>query len=633
MFLVELVMQGVRGFREPARLRFKGGFNFIAAGNESGKTTAIDSVQRLLFPNNQPELFNALVSRHAPDASRAALVTCSDEGAYYRMIQDFSKRAVNLSKYNPASKDFSILHKDWNNAVQFMAGMTAGMSEEDYAGIFILRREHYAARQDMMASAAAPRSAPPAFVPPAAGKSSADPKRLAELQETLRKAEEAADAEYKFESAKLAREELAKKITTLEEIEKKKADNQATLVSLKEYEGLPEDLAGLIDEYERLRGKKLADVDEINKQIEGLKMHLAELPTENFTTDKLFIVGAVVGVISILAGVFVLTEKLDFLFPLGVLLSLIMMAAAWYTSSRKNMQRKNILKEEEGLKKELVQLETRFQQEGASVTAFMRSTRATSPAELKEKAGNYRYVLSLRDDIEEQRKRVLGDLTPGSLRQQHEQLEQDVVNLEKAAQALAHNNMDTYGIRQEIERLTSEASTASAEVSWDFGVETPGQPAVSPNVVSGGNGGGFLAELGIACRVAGIEMETLVPAVEAAAQRNLMVVTAGRYVRVEAVHEGGPVVHAKDNSVVDFAELSHGTRSLITFCLRTGLVEALAGKRRIPFILDDPLADFDPARQKTACQILRALGAKTQVILFTSNPALKAEGDAAAELP
>jgi uncharacterized protein YhaN len=127
-------------------------------------------------------------------------------------------------------------------------------------------------------------------------------------------------------------------------------------------------------------------------------------------------------------------------------------------------------------------------------------------------------------------------------------------------------------------------------------------------------------------------METLVPAVEAAAQRSLSAVTAGRYVRLEAGHGGDPIVHAKDDSVVAYSELSNGTRSLITFCLRAGLVEALAGKRRFPFILDDSLADFDPARQKAACQVLRALGTKTQVILFTSNPALRAEGDAVAEL-
>jgi uncharacterized protein YhaN len=61
-------------------------------------------------------------------------------------------------------------------------------------------------------------------------------------------------------------------------------------------------------------------------------------------------------------------------------------------------------------------------------------------------------------------------------------------------------------------------------------------------------------------------------------------------------------------------------------------VEAVAGKRRLPCILDDPFTGMDPARQQAACQVLRALGAKTQVILFTSNPALRTPNDPAADL-
>lgn len=631
MFLVELVLQGVRGCRELARLRFKTGFNFVSAGNESGKTTATDSILRLLFPSSQTALLGALISRHTPDASRSALVLCSDDGAYYRIIQDFSKRAVNLSQYNTTSKDFALLHKDWDNAVQFMAGMTTGMTEEDFSRIFIFQREHHAARPRTIASATMPHPAPGMPVP-SAGKSSENQERLAELRESLRKAEEAADVDYKYQSAKLALEETGKKIDSLGGIEAKKAEMEATLASLKGYEGMPEDLAGLIDAYERLQGQKLADADELEKRTEGLKMQLAAIPDVNLVTHKLFLSGVAVFVLSIVAGVSVLTEDLAVLFPVGIFLSLLLMAGAWYGGSRKNEQRNKLLQQEEDLKNELAELERHFQKEGATITACMRSTGASSPAELKEKAQNYRYFISLGADLEEQRQRFLGDQTPEMLRQRYEHLQQEVVKLEKAAQAVAQDIVDTFSIRQDIERLESEESTASAGVSWDFGAEARELPADLADVPAGGGQSGFLAELSIASRVGGVEMETLVPAVAAAAQRNLLAVTAGKYVRLDACHEGDPVVHAKDNSVAAYSELSHGTRSLIYFCLRTGLVEALAGKRRFPFILDDPLADFDPARQKAACQVLRALAEKTQVILFSSNPALRAQGDAAAEL-
>jgi DNA repair exonuclease SbcCD ATPase subunit len=632
MFLVELVLQGVRGFREPTRLRFKGGFNLVIAGNESGKTTAVAAMQRLLFPLNQAEALDSMVSRYTPDASRAALVMCSADNDYYRIIQDFSKRVVNLAQYNPTSKEFSLLHKDWESAARFMAELTAGITAEDFSRIFVFQREQ-PVRTGTSNSAAALRSAPSTPVSPAVRKTPGNQEKLAGLRESLRKAEEAADAEYKYQSVKLAMEENRKKIASLDELGRKKAELESSLKALKAYEAIPDDLGALIEDQERRLGQKLADADELNKRIEGLKMQRAAIPTFDLVSDKLFITGCGLGVLSVILGGFVLTgDTAYYILAGGVLLALGLMAGAWYFGSRRDAQRKHYLKEEEHLKQELAELEKRFQQEGATVTAYMLSTMASSTAELKEKAENYRYFLSLRTDLEEQRQRSLGDLTLEILQQQYEDQQREVVELEKAAQALAQFNVDTYSIRQDIERLESEASSASAGASWDFGAGAQELPSDFADFPAGGGQSGFLAELSIASRVGGIEMETLVPAVEAAAQRNLIAVTAGKYVRLEAGHEGDPIVHAKDDSVVVYPELSHGTRNLITFCLRAGLVEALAGKRRFPFILDDSLSEFDPSRQKAVCQVLRALGAKTQVILFSSNPALRAEGDAVAEL-
>jgi uncharacterized protein YhaN len=161
----------------------------------------------------------------------------------------------------------------------------------------------------------------------------------------------------------------------------------------------------------------------------------------------------------------------------------------------------------------------------------------------------------------------------------------------------------------------------------DLGAE-PAPPAPQPAGVSVN----ILAEIAVASRVSGIEIETLVPAVESAAQRNLTAVSAGKYVRVEVGPDGLPVVHDRGGAKLAFGMLSHGTREMACFCLRAGLVEAIAGKRRLPFILDDPFTAFDPARQQAACQLLRVLGTKTQVIIFTSNPALRIASDVAVEL-
>ncbi len=634
MFIVELVMQGVRGIRELARLRFKSGFNFVAAGNESGKTSSVDAVVRLLFPSNEPQVIASLVSKHTPDASRAALVAYSDDGAYYRVIEDFSKRAVNLSRYNASTKDFTLMHKDWDATARFMTELTAGISEGEYNKLYVFRREQYAVRSGRNSSPALPPHPAPAGNPapaPAKGKTAAQEARLAELRGMLNKAEEAADADYKLQSSKLKLEEIRKKLENIDEINNRFADIDANIEALKGCTKLPENLDEVLSEHERRQSEKMIQSDELNKDITGLQMQIDSVPRVNLATNPLFIAGAAVGILSVVAALFVLSEEQRDYFPLGILGALVLIAVAWYKGSRKNTERKMLGKELEGLQAELADLEKSFVQGGTAIAACMQATGSSTTEELREKAQNYRYFLSMRDDIDEQRKRMLDGRSAEDLQAEYVKQQREVIELEKAAASLARYNIDTYAIRQDIERLKSEMSggvtadfsNSGQDLSDDFGFAAS-LPAEGP--------AGFLAELRIASRIGGIEMETLIPAVEAAAQRNLLAATDGKYVRIEAGHGGDPIVHAQDDSPVQYSELSHGTKDLIYFCLRTGLVEALAGKRQLPFLLDDPFAAFDPARQQAACQILRALGAKTQVILFTSNPALKAAGDAEAEL-
>ena len=631
MFLVELVMQGVRGIREVSRLRFQGGFNFIAAGNESGKTSSADAIVRLLFPTSDPAITTGLLSKYTPEASRAALVAFSDDGAYYRVIEDFSKCAVNLSKYNPETKDFSLVYKDWDNTIQFMGSLTAGITEAEFAKLFILRRDHYnGLRQPSVNRAVNASVRPVPMKPVQRGSTAALEARIAERRETLRKAEDAADADYRAHAAKLKLEELKKKLNALEEIQARGEDLESQFAALKGCEALPENLNELIREHETRQGQKMAETDKLTQEIEGLQQQLDEMPVYSLLSDKLFLLGVLAGAASLAIGLFLPTLIPAEYFPIGILFSLFLVAIAWYNGSRKNAQRKVIFNEIKIMEADLASTEKSFEQGGTAILACMKATGSSTTSELEDKAGNYRYFLSLQEDLIGQRQRILGDATREELQTHYEQMQQEVMDLEKNAAALAHDAVDAYSLRQDIERLETELAGATGvpepgagqEFSEDFTVIAP----------SAGAHAGILTELSAASRIGGIEMETLLPAVEAAAQRNLAAITGGRYVRVEAGHEGSPVVHAKDDSVVRFEDLSHGTRDVIYFCLRTGLIEALAGKRRLPFILDDPLAGFDPVRQQAACQVLRGLGAKTQVILYTSNPALKAAGDAGGEL-
>jgi hypothetical protein len=553
----------------------------------------------------------------------------SRDGSYYRIIEDFSKQAVNLSRYDVNTKDFTLLHKDWDSATTFMSELTTGVPEADFAKLFVFRRDHYVGRPEPSVSLPTPRSQPIKHAAPAGRRSVADENRLAELRKTLAKAEEAADAEYKAQSAKLALDELRKKLSSLDEIEQKKNELDSTLADLKACESLPQNLTDIIETHERQKGQKTVEIEELNKQVEGLSFQLAGIVSANLTKDPFFIAGACLLVLSILAPFLVPVAYASY-FPLGILAACGLMGGVWYNSARKNAHRKAVQKDMESIEKERAEIEKRVEQENAPLRSYMKAVGAASAAELKDKADNYRYFLSMREDIEEQHTRMLNDSTPEILRQEYNNRQQEALELEKAARAVAQYNIDTYAIRQDIERIEASSSPTP---SWDFGMEAPSGVEEFSAPAGGDRFVGFHMELDSASRIGGIEMETLIPAVEAAAQRNLTAITGGKYVRIEVDQNGRwPIVHARDESTVRYEDQSHGTRELIYFCLRVGLVEALVGKLRMPVLLDDPLTGFDAARQKAACQMLRTLGAKTQVILFTSNPALKTAGDAVLEL-
>jgi uncharacterized protein YhaN len=629
MFLVELVMQGVRGFQQLMRVRFQGGFNFVAGGSETGKTTSVDTVVRLLFPVNDRARMETLVSRTAPETSVGALTVLADDQVYYQVKQAFSKSAVNFSRYDAAAKKFVLQAKDWTAAAQSLGDMLQNITEEDYGRLFVLRHDFCSGDGAAAAVPSAPIAAGARHAAP--GRSPGEESKLKELRETLRKAEEAADAEYKADASRARLAEFSKKLERIAENDKEIAELETQLADLKACENLPDDLQEMISSHEQEQSEKMVKVNDVDKDIEGLTAQRDAMPPANLMVEKLFMAGVALVALSLIAGLFLLSDDQSYFFPLGILGGVLLIGAGWYNSSRKNAQRREVQKEIDNLVTERADIEKKFQDSGATILKFMKATGCTSAGELKEKADTYHRYLETHQDQLEQRRVLLSEQTLDHIRDELAKQQEEVTALEESARALSRYAVDTYSIRQEIDRIEGESSHA-APANLAFGGFEAGGFGAPPSAVPSGGGLNVLAEIAVASRLSGIEMETLVPAVESAAQRNLAAVSAGKYVKIEVGPDGQPLLHDKNGGKHPYATLSHSTREMACFCLRAGLVEAIAGKRRHPFLLDDPLTGLDPARQQAACNVLRSLGAKTQVILFSSNVALKAPTDPFAEL-
>jgi uncharacterized protein YhaN len=67
--------------------------------------------------------------------------------------------------------------------------------------------------------------------------------------------------------------------------------------------------------------------------------------------------------------------------------------------------------------------------------------------------------------------------------------------------------------------------------------------------------------------------------------------------------------------------LSRGTAEQLYLCLRLALAEDLAGRRRrLPFVMDDVLVNFDPVRAERVARLLAQVARSGQLLYFTSQP-------------
>ncbi len=80
------------------------------------------------------------------------------------------------------------------------------------------------------------------------------------------------------------------------------------------------------------------------------------------------------------------------------------------------------------------------------------------------------------------------------------------------------------------------------------------------------------------------------------------------------------------------AVVSQGTFDQFFLSLRLALSEVLAGGKRVPIFLDEPLAAFDPERARATLNCFKALAKDRQIFLFTCRPDYDKAADKVIEL-
>jgi uncharacterized protein YhaN len=151
---------------------------------------------------------------------------------------------------------------------------------------------------------------------------------------------------------------------------------------------------------------------------------------------------------------------------------------------------------------------------------------------------------------------------------------------------------------------------------------------------------GLMAELGVAVRdwrvLAAAEgliedarevfEDTRQSGVLRSASAAFAVITCGRYERIVQDETGATlvVVGAGGRQQQAAAELSRATTEQLYLSVRLGLAQELAARGiALPLVMDDVLVHFDPERARAMAAVLAGCARQRQVLLFTSQPAMR----------
>jgi len=100
----------------------------------------------------------------------------------------------------------------------------------------------------------------------------------------------------------------------------------------------------------------------------------------------------------------------------------------------------------------------------------------------------------------------------------------------------------------------------------------------------------------------------------------LAILTNNRYRNVPAGTSLPAAVVRRDGRSLPYDLLSAGTKDLFALAIRLAMAEFFLGGTEGFLVLDDPLVDLDPDRQRQAAAVLTEFSKKHQLVIFTCHP-------------
>ncbi len=167
MFLVELALQGVRGFPATARLPLKPGVNVAVRAQGPERAALIDLVFSALYPDAGRN-----TSRWADpkaSAARLAVTLYGRDRVTYRLLRDLGTGATRLFRFDISTQRYQLLSETAPEIAQFLRTQQQLPDEATFERLFLFSADTLASKQSARIAPVAPGMRPlSAMEPPRA---------------------------------------------------------------------------------------------------------------------------------------------------------------------------------------------------------------------------------------------------------------------------------------------------------------------------------------------------------------------------------------------------------------------------------------------------------------------------------
>lgn len=688
MHFSELVLQGVRSFAQMQRIPLGPGFTVFYAESGGGKSTVVDVIVHLLYPNPTEPATTAFQAA-AGTPCRVSLMM-EEGGRKYRLVKDLASGSIALTKMDPATQRFVPVTSSASEILQYLTSQIRLPQRDILESVYIAREgglpsklPHGAAQVGAApgGAAASPGGAkrrlppsphfPPGSGPAFPGYQGMDPgeeilpddpdeirKQIETLQRDLSAAKQTDDLQFKLDGLQSEIFEIDQQLKGAKDAAARVEQLEGGLREFARLTELPENFEKKVREFEKSAEKLKRDQKRLDDE-QGKWEKRARMSTPApLRRNRLFLLGLVLGVVALgvgVAGLFVY-EPLRYVALLDILaFGLALVVAVRHidllSSLERSSRRLGLVGERRG------KLKRQFELETSMVRKTMMDLGVEQPGQIIEQYNKRNRLLAEIDKhrraLEEKRK----DASLAEAEEKRRRLQEEADEIEAQMVGAGGMMMNLSEMERRIRALTEKLQRIeSGEPASEFG-QADGYLGAPEGEDPYGLGVG--APPGQALPAYGeVSLAAAPPAVDPCqamvkAAEDLFLTgrerleqtlgpRAGQYIAAltnqahpQLLFAPGGVIQcldARSGSAVDLSTLPAAMQDLVYLGVKLAIIDLYSRQQPVPLLLDDPFKAISPDRHELLGRMLADLGKLTQVILLTSQMTMAAHANASFRL-